>query len=259
MCLSTTGFGSSTDKPGAEQPSQGPFQDPLPQPQGKPLDHREATVTRVDRSLSAHSMRDIIPGPDSRAWEQGEFNGPQYSVNYTQPQGHPQQYASQRQFSTPNNHLLAASPSPQNYPGYFSSQHQSPPQQYYSMDPFKPEQQQQQQHPEPISQSLPPHPDQSLADLTDLDFLNFSRSYPPLHHRPPYENITTSGPSVSHNAEAPLMSPMQQPFDASRPSGLDLRFGMGVDFQHDWSDGGGFDLFDGFFFGAGGGVNGYGV
>lgn len=47
-------------------------------------------------------------------------------------------------------------------------------------------------------------------------------------------------------------------FDAG---GLDLGFGMGLDYQHDWSDGQQFDLFDGFFFGnggGGGGVNGAG-
>ncbi|OJD23825.1 hypothetical protein ACJ73_04822 [Blastomyces percursus] len=33
-------------------------------------------------------------------------------------------------------------------------------------------------------------------------------------------------------------------------TGLDLGFGMAIDFQHDWSEGAGYDLFDGFFFGA---------
>jgi len=36
-------------------------------------------------------------------------------------------------------------------------------------------------------------------------------------------------------------------------SGIDLGFGMGNDFQHDWNDGTQFDLFDGFFFGNGNG------
>jgi hypothetical protein len=41
----------------------------------------------------------------------------------------------------------------------------------------------------------------------------------------------------------------------------DLGFGMGLDMQHDWSDGQQYDLFDGFFFGNGNGNgngNGYG-
>jgi len=40
-------------------------------------------------------------------------------------------------------------------------------------------------------------------------------------------------------------------------SALDLGFGMGLDYQHDWSDGQQYDLFDGFFFGNNGnGMNG---
>lgn len=38
-------------------------------------------------------------------------------------------------------------------------------------------------------------------------------------------------------------------------SGIDLGFGMGTEFQHDWNDGAQFDLFDGFFFGNGNGGN----
>jgi hypothetical protein len=39
-------------------------------------------------------------------------------------------------------------------------------------------------------------------------------------------------------------------------SGIDLGFGMGTEFQHDWDDGTQFDLFDGFFFGNGNGNGG---
>lgn len=37
-------------------------------------------------------------------------------------------------------------------------------------------------------------------------------------------------------------------------SSLDLGFGVGLDADHDWSDGSRFDLFDGFFFGSTGGT-----
>ncbi|EXJ82945.1 hypothetical protein A1O3_06762 [Capronia epimyces CBS 606.96] len=40
--------------------------------------------------------------------------------------------------------------------------------------------------------------------------------------------------------------------------GLDLGFGMGLDYQHDWSDSQQYDLFDGFFFGGNGNGNGNG-
>lgn len=39
------------------------------------------------------------------------------------------------------------------------------------------------------------------------------------------------------------------PLNGTTP-GIDLGFGMGMDFQHDWSDGTQYDLFDGFFFGG---------
>ncbi len=41
-----------------------------------------------------------------------------------------------------------------------------------------------------------------------------------------------------------------QNFDTT---GIDLGLGPGMDFQHDWSDGTGVDIFDGFFFGNGAG------
>jgi hypothetical protein len=39
-------------------------------------------------------------------------------------------------------------------------------------------------------------------------------------------------------------------------AGIDLGFGMGLDYQHDWSDAQQYDLLDGFFFGNGNGNNG---
>ncbi|KIX03130.1 uncharacterized protein Z518_06680 [Rhinocladiella mackenziei CBS 650.93] len=65
-----------------------------------------------------------------------------------------------------------------------------------------------------------------MSSLPGMDFLN---------------NVASSGDDFN--------------FDAG---GLDLGFGMGLDFQHDWSDGQQYDLFDGFFFGNGMGVNGNG-
>jgi len=63
-----------------------------------------------------------------------------------------------------------------------------------------------------------------MSSLPGMDFLN---------------NIGSSGDEIN--------------FDAG---GLDLGFGMGLDYQHDWSDSQQYDLFDGFFFGNG--IGGYG-
>ena len=37
-------------------------------------------------------------------------------------------------------------------------------------------------------------------------------------------------------------------------SALDIGYGMGLDYDHDWNDGQQIDLFDGFFFGNGNGT-----
>ncbi|KAL1960814.1 hypothetical protein VTO42DRAFT_5797 [Malbranchea cinnamomea] len=252
MCLSTTGFGPGAEKATTQQSSQETPQSHRVQLQAKPLDTREATVTRIDGFASPHDLKRAVYRPESSTIPIEFKPGTRHRAGNS-----PQYLASQGQF--PNNRILRTNQNTSSYIAYYpSSQHQSPPQAYSLTDPFKAPYQSHQ--PQAVSQSVPVHSDQTFADLTDLDFLHFSTSYPPLHHRPPYENITTSGPGVSHDAEVPLMSSMP-PFDGGRPAGtgLDLRFGMGVDFQHDWSDGGGIDLFDGYFFGAGGGANGYGI
>jgi len=70
-----------------------------------------------------------------------------------------------------------------------------------------------------------------MSSLPGMDFLNHA------------VGSATGGPSDDFN------------FDAN---GLDLGFGMGLDLQHDWSDGQQYDLFDGFFFGNNTVVNGNG-
>ena len=69
-----------------------------------------------------------------------------------------------------------------------------------------------------------------LSTLPGMDFLNLA-------------NPVNNGSSTSASNE-------DMSYDFS--SGPDIGFGvgnMGLDFQHDWSDGQQFDLFDGFFFG----------
>jgi hypothetical protein len=78
-----------------------------------------------------------------------------------------------------------------------------------------------------------------LSTLPGMDFLNLANP----------ANASSAG--VGNNDE------MGNEF----ASGLDIGFGvgnMGLDFQHDWSDGQQFDLFDGFFFGNNGMTGGNG-
>jgi hypothetical protein len=75
---------------------------------------------------------------------------------------------------------------------------------------------------------------------TDLGFLDFSS--------PVTGQNTISGPDGSHNHNPLTLSPLIQGLDQS--TGVDLGFGMAFDFQHDWSEGGGYNLLDDFFFGG---------
>lgn len=86
----------------------------------------------------------------------------------------------------------------------------------------------QQQHPFYMQNTYNPD---FMSSLPGMDFLNNA------------VGSATGGPSDDFN------------FDAN---GLDLGFGMGLDLQHDWSDGQQYDLFDGFFFGNNAVMNGNG-
>ena len=82
-----------------------------------------------------------------------------------------------------------------------------------------------------------------------------SSDYMDLSTLPGMDFLNLANPATSSSNTA---NPEDPNYDFS--SGLDIGFGvgnMGLDFQHDWSDGQQFDLFDGFFFGnnAGNGGN----
>ena len=74
-----------------------------------------------------------------------------------------------------------------------------------------------------------------MSTLPGMDFLNSMSN-----------NTTADGDSGDMN------------FNFENGALGDLGFGMGLDYQHDWSDGQQYDLFDGFFFGNGNGGGGGG-
>lgn len=77
----------------------------------------------------------------------------------------------------------------------------------------------------------------SSLGLSDLDFLDLGMA----------GASQTEGSSLSFDPQ----SYAQFGQTAGPGTGFDLGFGMNVDFR-DWSDGGGYDLFEGFFFGGSG-------
>ncbi|EFQ98536.1 purine utilization positive regulator [Nannizzia gypsea CBS 118893] len=87
--------------------------------------------------------------------------------------------------------------------------------------------------------------------VSGLDLLN-SPSRP---YTSDSQVVYTSGEGIDIDLSSlPLYSPDSTHGAMTGNSALDLGFGVGtaVDFQHDWSENTGFDLFDGLFFGGGG-------
>jgi len=137
--------------------------------------------------------------------------------------------------------------SPEQPPGSF--QH-TPYMQSYGM----PQQQQQYYYPNspqsvssgsgPLNYGASQNAEQDGLGTTDLDLLDFSLVT---------GQNTISGPDGSHNHNPLTLSPLVQGLDQS--TGVDLGFGMAFDFQHDWSEGGGYNLLDDYFFGGANGGN----
>ncbi|KAK2882390.1 hypothetical protein FQN49_000414 [Arthroderma sp. PD_2] len=143
------------------------------------------------------------------------------------------------------NHLPIAHPQPQQ-----PQQHQPNQQHYAYTNPFEsrtpqPQHQQQFHSPQPSQATTPFY-------LSGLDFLDG----PSRPFTSDNQMVYTSGAGASgvDMSTLPLYSPDSAHAALTGNSALDLGFGVGmaVDFQHDWSENTGFDLFDGLFFGGGG-------
>ncbi|OAL68977.1 purine utilization positive regulator [Trichophyton violaceum] len=132
------------------------------------------------------------------------------------------------------------------------SPHHQPTHHYTYTDPFasrtpQPNPHQQQFHsPQATSQAGAPF------DVSELDDLLNS---PSRVYTSDNQAVYTSGEGADINlTNLPLYSPDSTHAAMAGNSALDLGFGVGtaVDFQHDWNENTGFDLFDGLFFGGGG-------
>lgn len=87
----------------------------------------------------------------------------------------------------------------------------------------------------------PGHQPGMSLDFLDLDTSIEAGDQPwPLEFENPDSEATM--PSLSYGAEHTM--------------GIDLGFGMAVDFQHDWSESGNYDMLEGYFFGGGAGSGG---
>ncbi|GAD98135.1 C6 transcription factor (UaY), putative [Paecilomyces variotii No. 5] len=244
MCLSTTGFGSDTsgtplgapasrtsqgyfDSPGSRK-SGSEYQQSTPQmPSQQTQSRQPRPQPRFDMNLGdlfAEGSNTGMSPPSGKRQRLQSYDGSGYTRPTTNLQrGDPQdQYRRNSQFVQPQDNTYDGSNSQQQQP-----QQQQP---YYYNSPQSPSS-------SGVQQNYTQASEQEGFVVPGLDFLDFAPGGA--------MNIDTR---QDGNQEYPSMPS----FGAGAGPGLDLGFGLAVDFQHDWSEGTGYDLFDGFFFGGGG-------
>lgn len=221
MCMSTTGFGFGQDREGAEA-------GPRPSLLGT---ERERPATYPDPSSSSYSPSNPAPVSKSRRppprfdmnlrdlfpEEIDAHDLPSQSVSTFHPPTFRQQQAVPQQPSKAA--VVAAPPAAQPVDLNMNSQ---------------------------INAGL------GMGGKNDSSGIPTQLYDPPRQPSPFYNSSLYGSDFVGMPAMDFLNTAPDGEFNADM-SGIDLGFGMGTDFQHDWSDGTQLDLFDGFFFGNGNG------
>ncbi|PLB48902.1 putative C6 transcription factor [Aspergillus steynii IBT 23096] len=257
MCLATTGLGSQVDLTRVQanpSPSSGPYnnrsrqhaqytmdqrQRPPPGPVRRPMQTRQSRpVPRFDMNLG-DLFNDSNSVPDRQA------GGPRRPMQAYGRSDYPEA-------STSNFAPSRATRAPPQ---------QSPPLEFYGNyeSPISPQQQQQQQHqyfytnsPQPSaspssvvahSGHQPPQAmDQDRQSGMSLDFLEFDAAGA--------EGQATFGSDEASEYNLQAMASLGH--GVGHSVGIDLGFGMAVDFQHDWSENPNYDMLEGYFFGGSG-------
>lgn len=252
MCLSTTGFGAQVDLTRVHAPSfHGPssfYAGRARQSMGRKQrvgqgQVRPATQTRSARPMPKFDMNladlfnDNTPLTDGSRTENGP-SGQSFPAHSEQPDQMSQGFGGDP----------SSRPFPQRTPSmeYFmkyenSGSPQSLPQFYYGNSP---------QHngsPGSVAQNsgngsgIPPSDPEAQSGIS-LDFLDFGAGDPDHHASmevdPNFDYGLAALPSLGHNL--------------GQNVGIDLGFGMAMDFQHDWSENPNYDLLEGYFFGGSG-------
>ncbi|CAG8097417.1 unnamed protein product [Penicillium olsonii] len=235
MCLSTTGFGSQVDMSRIHATSRAYNHfDPsrtrhAANHQGHPGQGqaRQAAQTRSSRPVPRFDMNlgDLFTdnAPMNDHSREGRPRGP----SYPQPESMAHNYPpDQRPYGQHN-------PSMEYYPKYDPRGSPQPPQFYYSNSP------QRSGSPGSHPHGLPSTDPE--AHPISLDFLDFgsgdaeSQGHLEGDANPDYNMVPAPlGPNLGQNV------------------GIDLGFGMAMDFQHDWSENPNYDLLEGYFFGGSG-------
>ncbi|KAL6246907.1 hypothetical protein RBB50_006214 [Rhinocladiella similis] len=230
MCMSTPGFGFSTEREDS-------------QPSLSRQSSMHTTTATAPMQIDSYTLPPIAPKPSAKR------PPPKFDMDLRElfPEDLEPSIRPSQSFPQP----LQGLPRPPTF--------------QQSMQP--PAQQQSPRQPQmsPAS-SVSSHVNSVVGGQSNAGNSNFyNQSRPPNPQQPYYMQNTYNpdfmsslpGMDFLNNAAGPSADDFD--FDAN---GLDLGFGMGLDFQHDWSDGQQYDLFDGFFFGnglgGGGGAGGSG-
>ena len=262
MALSTTGFGSQVDltryfRANAPQPAGGLYSGRSRYSQRQRMKHTmpppRQTQARQSRPMPRFDMNlEDLFGDDNDNIATGRTNSSTRKPMQTYP-GRTGGYSE-----------LSSSPTvaPEQ-----ESRGRTSPMEYcgnYEGHPFSPQQQQQQQQHYGSTNS----PQQSLSPGS---FTPSSTTNPPPFPTTAASQNEPSGMSLDFLDFDSTGSSGQLPFgldgnsdydyDVAMPSlghsvGIDLGFGMAVDFQHDWSENVNYDMLEGYFFGGSGGGGG---
>ncbi|EER26694.1 positive regulator of purine utilization, putative [Coccidioides posadasii C735 delta SOWgp] len=245
VCLSTTGFGSSSGRNGTRPALPGkPRQDDRPLLQA-PDGQNSNPLSSLNIHPASSSSEIVLDGrmrpgyqPDSNQSRQAPLNRTP-ALNHMGPSDFPGNYP-MGQSSSPiaaGNSFINAQQSIYNTASSPHSLQQQP----GFGNPFPTQSPQQAPTAAPLT-SLPSCPEQSLLYHPELDFLNCA---PRADHEQLYsastgqETDTFSLPSPFPNSDDPP------------DTAVDLGFGMTLGLQHDWSNGSGYPFFGDFFFGNG--------
>ncbi|KAL4913514.1 fungal-specific transcription factor domain-containing protein [Aspergillus aurantiobrunneus] len=251
MSLSTTGFGAQVDLSRIQMTNSSSRQSNVAQSRSKPYARQQAEQRQRHEARRRHTqMRQSRPVPkfdmnfEELLGDNSALAERQGASGMSKPlQAYPICETSDPNFMRPN---LQCNPSMEYYGAFENpvspqTQTQQPrPQYYYGNSP------QQSGSPSSVNANTGLTPfqptDQENPSGVGIDYLNYDPTT--------IERQMSMG--SDENSDYKFQAIPSLGHGAGHNIGIDLGFGMAVDFQHDWSENPNYDLFDGYFFGTAG-------
>ena len=214
MCMSTTGFGFGKDRDGPDQPSRPSMADT----------QRPSTSGYPDPVSSQYPYSQPVPARSRRPPPRFDMNLRDLFPEEIDAHDLPSQSIPQAMFTAP-------------------STRQQMPQQGLARN-------MKYEAPQTSATNISGQISAGLGMGANSGATNPANQYFNPQQQSPFYNTSTYGSEI---IGIPGMDFLNTNTGDEFSGEIDLGFGMGTDFQHDWNDGTQFDLFDGFFFGNGNG------